>query len=474
MTTCETEVAGPKPVEVRLTPRDRAGIINPMYDCQPAGAQYAGIGVKDCIPLVHGGQGCTMFVRLLFAQHFKENFDVASTSLHEDSAVFGGVKRVEEGVMVLAKRYPNLRVIPIITTCSTEVIGDDIEGTINLCQRALKAEFPEREIYLAPVHTPSFKGSHVSGYAECMKSIVKTIAKKGNPSGKLNLFPGWVNPGDVMLLKHYLKEMDIDATIFMDTEDFDSPMLPGKEIDTHGRTTVEDLRDSANAIGSLSLARYESDAAAKLLHSEFEVPFHPVDTPYGIQNTDAMLRKLSQITGKPIPDSLVRERGIALDAMADLAHMFFANKKVAIFGHPDMVLGLADFCMELEMEPVLLLIGDDQGSKYKKDARIKALQTKAHFDMDIIHNADLWELEKRIKAGLKLDLIMGHSKGRYVAIDANIPMVRVGFPTFDRAGLYRKPTIGYRGAMELAETCANTLFAHMEYTRNKEWILNTW
>jgi vanadium-dependent nitrogenase beta chain len=472
MTTCE--VAEQKPAEVKLVARERSGIINPMYDCQPAGAQYAGIGVKDCIPLVHGGQGCTMFVRLLFAQHFKENFDIASTSLHEDSAVFGGTKRVEEGVMVLAKRYPALRLIPIITTCSTEVIGDDIEGTIRLCQKALKEEFPDREIYLAPVHTPSFKGSQVSGYAECMKSIVKTVARKGAPTGKLNVFPGWVNPGDVTLLKHYLSEMGIEGTVFMDTEEFDSPMLPTKEILTHGLTTIEDLQDSANAIGSLSLARYESDSAAKLLNQDFDVPCHAVDTPYGIQSTDAMLRKLSQITGKPIPDSLVRERGIALDAMADLAHMFFANKKVAIFGHPDLVLGLADFCMELEMEPVLLLIGDDQGSKYKKDARIKALKEKAHFDMEIVHNADLWELETRIKKGLKLDLIMGHSKGRYVAIDANIPMVRVGFPTFDRAGLYRKPTMGYKGAMELAEACANAMFAHMEYTKNREWILNTW
>ena len=69
-----------------------------------------------------------MFVRLLFAQHYKENFDIASTSLHEESAVFGGMGRVEQGVEVLACRYPELRVISIITTCSTEVIGDDIEG----------------------------------------------------------------------------------------------------------------------------------------------------------------------------------------------------------------------------------------------------------------------------------------------------------------------------------------------------------
>lgn len=473
MSSCE--VADIKPAEVKLVPRERAGIINPMYDCQPAGAQYAGIGVKDCIPLVHGGQGCTMFVRLLFAQHFKENFDVASTSLHEDSAVFGGAKRVEEGVMVLARRYPNLRVIPIITTCSTEVIGDDIEGTIRLCQKALKEEFPEREIFLAPVHTPSFKGSHVTGYAECMKSIVKTVAtKKGEPTGKLNVFPGWVNPGDVILLKHYLKEMGVEGTVFMDTEDFDSPMLPTKDIETHGLTTVEDIQDSANAIGSLSLARYESLPATKYLQDEFGVPNHLVATPYGIQNTDAMLRKISQITGKPIPDSLVKERGIALDALADLAHMFFANKKVAIFGHPDLVFGLAEFCMEVELEPVLMLIGDDQGNKYKKDDRIEGLKKKAHFDIEIVHNADLWELEKRINDGLKLDVIMGHSKGRYVAIEANIPMVRVGFPTFDRAGLYRKPTMGYRGAMELGEAIANAMFAHMEYTRNKEWLLNTW
>lgn len=469
------EISDKSVAEVKVVSKKRAGIINPMYDCQPAGAQYAGIGVKDSIPLVHGGQGCTMFVRLLFAQHFKENFDIASTSLHEESAVFGGTRRVEEGVMVLARRYPDLRIIPIITTCSTEVIGDDIEGSINVCDRALKKEFPDRQIYLAPVHTPSFKGSQVSGYDECVKSMIKTVAKKGAPTGKLNVFPGWVNPGDITLLKYYLSEMGVDATLFMDTEDFDSPMMPDKSIQTHGRTTIEDLQDSANAKATLALARYEGAAAAAYLEEAHNVPNHQINTPYGIKNTDDMLRKISEITGKPIPDSLVRERGIALDAMADLAHMFFANKKVAIFGHADLVLGLAQFCLEVELEPVLLLIGDDQGSKYKKDPRIEELKNSVHFDMEIVHNADLWDLERRIKKGeIKLDLIMGHSKGRYIAIDANIPMVRVGFPTFDRAGLYRKPTIGYKGAMELAEMTANAMFAHMEYTKDREWILNTW
>ncbi len=454
--------------------KERGGIINPMFTCQPAGGQFASIGVKDCIPLVHGGQGCTMFVRLLFAQHFKENFAVASSSVHEEAAVFGGTKRIIEGVEVLARRYPELRVIPIITTCSTEVIGDDIEGTISACYKMLEKEFPGRTIHLVPVHTPSFKGSQVSGYDEAVKSLVRTLAKKGKPTGKLNVFTGWVNPGDVAELRFYLDEMGVDATILLDTNRFDSPMLPDKSLQTEGSTTVEDLQNSANAVGSISLNRYEGGAAADWLKNEFDVPAIQTPTPYGIANTDALLRNISQLTGKPIPASLVWERGRALNALTDLAHMFFADKKVAIYGHPDLVFGLAQFCLEVEMKPVLLLIGDENG-RYKRDSRLLEMKKSADFDMEVVFNADLWELERRIKDGsVKPDLIMGHSKGRYVAIDANIPMVRVGFPTFDRAGLQRHPTIGYRGAMHLGETIANTLFAHMEYVKDREWILNTW
>ena len=328
---------------------------------------------------------------------------------------------------------------------------------------------------MVPVHTPSFKSSQVGGYSECMLSIIKSIAThKAAPNGKLNVFPGWVNPGDVALLKRYMSEMGVESTFFMDTEDFDSPMLPDKSIHTHGRTTVEDIVGSPNAFASLALARYEGASSAEYLRTEFDVPASVVSTPYGIGNTDAMLQEISRLTGKPIPESLVKERGIALDALQDLAHMFFADKKVALFGHPDLVIGLAQFCLEVELKPVLMLLGDDN-SKYKKDPRILDLKAKANWDMEVVCNADLWELEKRAKSpDHKIDLILGHSKGRYVAIDNGIPMVRVGFPTFDRAGLYRHPTMGYQGAMLLGEAIANAMFAHMEYTKDREWLLNTW
>lgn len=458
-----------------LKQRERPGIINPIFTCQPCGAQYASIGIKDCIAIVHGGQGCVMFVRMLFAQHFKDSFEIASSSLHEDGAVFGALNRVEEAVDVLLMRYPHVKVIPIITTCSTEVIGDDIDGLIRkLNKKLLKEKYANREVHLIPIHTPSFKGSMITGYDVAVHDIVKEFAKKDKTNGKLNLITGWVNPGDVTALKHLLSEMDIDATVLFEIESFDSPLMPDKSGFAHGSTTIEDLTGTADALGTIALNKYEGGKAAEYLKNKFDVPAIIGPTPIGIRNTDTFLQNLKKMTGKPIPKSLVRERGIAIDAITDLTHMFFADKKVAIYGNPDLVIGLAEFCLDMEMEPVVLLLGDDNNT-YRDDPRIKEFQEKVDFDMQIIMNADLWELERRIKdKEVELDLILGHSKGRWTAIDNNIPMVRVGFPTFDRAGLYRHPVVGYEGAIWLAEQMANTLFTDMEFKKDREWILNVW
>ncbi|MFT8736843.1 MAG: Fe-only nitrogenase subunit beta [Zymomonas mobilis] len=459
----------------QLKVKERDGVINPIFTCQPAGAQFASIGVKDCIGIVHGGQGCVMFVRLLISQHFKESFEIASSSVHEDGAVFGATNRVEEAVDVLLSRYPDVKVIPIITTCSTEIIGDDIDGVINKLEDELLAEkFAGREVHLVPVHTPSFVGSMISGYDVAVLAFVKKFAKKSEPTDKINVITGWVNPGDVTEIKSILKDMDIDATVLFEIESFDAPIMPTGNSVGHGETTIQDLQGTANAKGTIVLNRYEGGKAATFLEKKFKVPSVVSQTPIGIRNTDSFVHNLKEMTGKPIPESLVYKRGVALDAIADISHMFLAEKRVAIYGAPDMVIGLAEFCLDLEMKPVLLLLGDDNGG-YAKDPRIKALQENVDYDMEIVTNADFWELENRIKnEGLELDLILGHSKGRFISMEYNIPMVRVGFPTFDRAGLYNYPIVGYGGAKWLAEQMANALFTDMEYKKNKEWLLNVW
>ena len=199
----------------------------------------------------------------------------------------------------------------------------------------------------------------ITGYDKAVHDFVKKFATKDEPSDKINLITGWVNPGDVKELKHLLEVMEVKANVLFEVESFDSPLMPNLEHHSHGSTTIDDLRDTANAKGTIALNRYEGMKAAEYLKKKFKVPSVIGPTPVGIRNTDAFLKAVSEMTGQPIPAQLVKERGLALDAIADIGHMFLADKRVAIYANPDLAIGLTEFCLDLEMKPKLLLLGDD-------------------------------------------------------------------------------------------------------------------
>ncbi|WP_237374695.1 hypothetical protein [Raoultella terrigena] len=59
---------------------------------------------KDFIPeswnkmVITPIKGCVIFVRSLISQHMKESFEIASSSVGEDGAVFGALDRIELAV----------------------------------------------------------------------------------------------------------------------------------------------------------------------------------------------------------------------------------------------------------------------------------------------------------------------------------------------------------------------------------------
>jgi nitrogenase molybdenum-iron protein beta chain len=50
-----------------------------------------------------------------------------------------------------------------------------------------------------------------------------------------------------------------------------------------------------------------------------------------------------------------------------------------------------------------------------------------------------------------VDLIIGNTYAKYIAKDEDIPLVRYGFPIYDRMGHSYFSTMGYRGALRLME-----------------------
>ena len=370
---------------VNVMERERNVIINPLKTCQPFGAMFAVTGINKGFPIVHGSQGCSAFVRYGFARHFREPSEIAVTSLHEDAAVFGGRNNLVKGIENLAVRFkPEL--IGVITTCSSEIIGDDVYGFAETARENIKTRMGKDsdKIEVIPISTPSFVETHYKGYDNAVKAIVNHLARKNEPNEKINIIPGILNPGDIRELKHLLMLMKLEGIFLTDTSDpFDAPLRPAtitkKPFYPKGGTSVEDIRDSANSSGTVSICKYAASGALSL-EKEHNVPAAIDSPPIGLQNTDQFIRTIKKFTGNDIPDTLLDERGILVDSMADNAARYLFGRKVAIYGDPDITTGIARFVGELGMEPTMVCTGV-KSPEFAQDMEVIAKETGSEIDV---------------------------------------------------------------------------------------------
>jgi nitrogenase molybdenum-iron protein beta chain len=460
-----------KPASPEYKPRDsslipsanRTVVINPDRICMPLGAMWAVLGINRAIPFVQGAQGCTTYVRYTFCRIFKEPASIATASFHEDAAVFGGRRNVVEGIRNLVVRYwPDA--VGVVTTCSSEIIGDDMTNFLKLARQKLAEEIGPEKAETIPVvliNTPSFAGSHLDGYDRASKAFLESLATtKDKPNGKVNIIPGMIYPGDIREIKYILKEMGIGYTMLFDISDtLDAPLKPPQTLPYYppGGTTIKEIKDMGNAKATFALQPEAGGEGARFLHKKYGMEAVIGPLPVGVAATDAFVKALSRITGKKAPQSVLDDRGRLVDAMADTFHNTMM-KRVAIFGDPGIVLGLTRFACELGMTPVAIS-GGTATKTFTTDAE-SIFSEYRHLFMDapkVFNGGDLFELEEYLKECKNLDLILGHSKGVDISKELEVPLVRVGFPIYDRFGYQKKAIVGYRGGERLLYEMANEI-----------------
>jgi nitrogenase molybdenum-iron protein beta chain len=353
---------------------------------------------------------------------------------------------------IIQRHNPEL--IAVITTCLSETTGDDIHGIA----KAFRAENPElaSRTKIVTINTPSYVGTHVLGYDNAIKAMVTQLGTKTAPNNKINIIPGIINPGDVFEIKHVLELMGVDAIYLTDvSKTLNAPLKLPKPHFPPGGTTVAEIADSANSLGTMVICRQEGQSGANALQEKFGVPACIGELPIGVESTEIFLDKVAKLTGKQVPESLLDERDLLVDAMVDSSQLTFGTK-VAIFGDPDIVLGLARFAYELGMQPVHVMT-TFESSTFAADMKTLATDYGTGEDqITIIVGGDLYELHQRIKEK-PVDLIIGDCKGKYIAKEEHIPLVRVGFPQSDRFGYQRKAMLGFRGSLQLLDSIVNTI-----------------
>jgi len=424
----------------------KAIVINPAKTCQPLGATYAALGIHKCLPHSHGSQGCQMYFRSHLSRHFREPVEASTSSFTEGSAVFGGGSNLKTAINNVFAIY-DPEIMAIHTTCLSETIGDDIPTYI------AQATIPEGK-YVIHANTPSYVGSHIVGFSNMTRGMVRYLSKNSNiPNGKINIIPGFVNPGDMREIKRMLKSIGSEFIMFPDTSGvLDAPLTSEYSLFPEGGTKVKDIIDTGNSIATLALGSFASGDSANELKKKCKVPARTLLTPIGINATDDFLMAASRLSGKEVSAEMEEERGQVIDIMADL-HQHYHGKKVALFGDPDILIGLTAFILELGMIPKYVLTGTP-GEAFEKE--VGSMLLEAGVDGKVKAAGDLFTLHQWIK-NEPVDLLMGNTYGKYISRAEDIPLVRVGFPIMDRGVHSYLPIVGYRGAMRLVEMISNTL-----------------
>ena len=432
--------------------------VNPAKACQPLGSLFVASGFEGTLPYSHGSQGCVAYFRTHLTRNYKEPFQAVSSSMTEDAAVFGGLNNLKQGLENSYKLY-NPKMIALCTTCMAEVIGDDIGAFI---QTAKNEDLIPQDLPVPSAHTPSFVGSHITGYDNMLKSILATLTagkKADTTNGKFNFNLGF-DPyiGNLRELKRILGLFGVDYTILSDNSDtFDSPNT-GEFKMYNGLTTLEDAADSINAEGTFFFQKYTTLKTQELVTKEWEQKTYNF-RPFGIKGTDEFLMNLSAITGKPIHLELQQERGRAVDALTD-SQAWIHGKRVALYGDPDHVFGITQFLLEMGAEPVHIVVTN---SNKDFEAELREVLTNNPYGQEatIWGKKDLWHL-RSLMFTEPVDLLIGNSYGKYLWRDTGTPLVRIGYPIFDRHHMHRYATLGYQGAINQFNWIINTILDELD------------
>ncbi|MEA3546397.1 MAG: nitrogenase component 1 [Thermodesulfobacteriota bacterium] len=421
--------------------------------CKPLGAALAFRGIEGAVSYLHGSQGCATYMRRYIISHYNEPVDIASSSLSEKHAVYGGGANLKLGLINVNKKYQP-KMVGIATTCLTETIGDDVPMILKEFEQETAGS--TGMALNVNVSTPSYSGTHMEGFHGAIASVVDQLGEDSPPNNTINLLPGFVSSADYRHLNEIVDDFKIEATILPDlSETLDGPALLEYEKVPQGGTPLQAIREMGGAGAGIEFGRTlgKSKTGGDILKARFGVANHRLGLPIGINETDRFFELLSDFSGREMSRQYELERGRLIDAYVD-GHKYVFGKKAIVYGEEDMVVGLTSFLAEIGVQPVLCASGGKSGLFAEAIAAVTegilTEQPRVYEGMDFFDIAE--EAEE-----LAPDLLVGHSKGYPLARKLDIPLIRVGFPVHDRVGGQRIIHLGYRGAQMLFDRVTNSL-----------------
>jgi len=435
----------------KITVSTKALAVSPLKVSQPVGASLAFLGLAQTMPLEHGARGCTSFNKLFFMRHFREPIALQTTAMDHVATVLGADINVIEALLTVAKKnHPEI--VGLITTGLSETQGTDIDGIL----RQFRASHPEHaDMAVVPVNATDTLGCLESGFALAVHAIIEHLVPESRHPGRrprqVNvLVPSMLTPSDIEAIKEWIAAFGLTPLVIPDIGDsLDGHLIEaGYATLTYGGTPRAELVRAGESAATLvigpSLRR-----AADLLKERTAVPDYRFDGLMGISDCDAFIQALSNISGRPVPETIERQRAQFQDAMVD-CHFYLGNTPVAIAADADLLAMLSRFLTDMGARVVAAVASTNS-------------PLLTDLPVDEVRVGDLEDMEN-IARKHDARLLITNSHGAEAAARLDLPLLRAGFPLYDSIGGHARTWVGYRGSRLILFEIANLLLARRRET----------
>ena len=324
-----------QPDELDLISRDEAPILETMrsiYSAIPmhhlaaihgkiAGAMIVANAVVDALPLIHGPVGCA-FQRKLNPFTLSSTFyDSPCTNLNNVDVVYGAEEKLSQAIVESYERY-SPKLIMVITTCTTDLIGDDIGSAVEKAKEKVGCDV----IYSTGDFVGKSRpvGIQDSLYAMADQMICREDVARREGSVNLINSPTQRNAKKLLEMAGLLSQMGIKINKIC----FD-------------HTTTKDMMDLARA--DLNITGYRM-SWAELMKKRMDVEYCQITgwhrynqkkdpetiSPYGLAGSTRVLKEIAKIMGKEgEAESVINKNRTAVQLMLKSASRDLQGIKVA-------------------------------------------------------------------------------------------------------------------------------------------------
>ena len=414
----------------------------PIKSGQPLGAILASLGIERCIPLIHGAQGCSAFAKIFFIQHFSEPIPLQSTAMDPITTVMGSDENIIQALSHLCEKS-NPRLIVLMSSGLSEAQGSDM----NRALKEFRKQYPKYERNeIVTVNTPDFYGSLENGYSALIESLItqlvpeqklRSIRKK-----KINLLlTHALTPGDIELIRQYVEAFGLQPILIPDlSHSMDGHLVRSDYLSvSQGGTDVNNIRQLGQSALTLVVGP-SMQRAGQLLASRSGVESVYFPHLMTLAEMDRFIHTLSQIADRQVPEWIDRQRGQVLDTMID-THTWVNETRFAIGAEADLLVGWLAFAESVGMKATSVIAPVNQACL-------------ATLPVEQVQIGDLEDLQVEVEEK-GADLLFANSHGAVMSDLLHVPLVRVGFPIFDRFGEFRRVRQGYAGMRDNLFEVAN-------------------